>query len=231
MRSRANAGTDNLDNLKPTHAFVGPLYVGTNRLGRALTNAETRELAAFLRKHQFVGASMIALNFACKLARNKARAQDLHDRAYVRLVEQGWNASAVTLPKCLCRFVWSEHTHALREDALRRKAEAVLVHEQGIHHSTARSPEDFAVHLETETEEDAYEQKRISELRTAFVASDDKVNLLWLDFWLDGIYEPRVMAQRSDRAPEDFYRAADRRNRHVARWLAAESGAKFEEDE
>jgi hypothetical protein len=205
------------------------MYVGTNGLGRALTREETRQLAALLRKHDFVGASLIALNFAFKLTRNRAAAQDVRDRAHVRLVEQGWDPNKVTLTKCLCRFVWSEHWHMKRGDATRRKAEAVFVHEQGLAHSASSSAEDNAIRLETERQEDAYEQKRISELRASFVAAGDEVNLLWLDFWLDGIEQPAVMAQKSGLHPSEFYRAAERRNRHVARLLAAESGAKFEE--
>ena len=104
-----------MDILKPTTAFLGTMYVGTNRLGRALTTPEKRDFASLLRKHDFVGASLVSLNFAFKLSRSRPAAQDLRDRAHVRLVEQGWDPGIVTLAKCLCRFVWSEHTHEKRE--------------------------------------------------------------------------------------------------------------------
>ncbi len=217
-----------MNHLKSTHAFDGPMYVGTNTLGRPLTSAESKELASFLRKHDFAGASLIALNFASKLARNKARAQDSLDRAYVRLIEQGWNSSEVTLAKCLCRFVWSEHTHARREDAARGKAEERFLREHGIDHSGGEAPsvEDYAVRLETEREEEARDAARLDALKGAFVEAGDQVNLMWLQYRLDGVDEPREMAKRSGLEPEDFYRAADRRNRHVERLLAAERGAK-----
>jgi hypothetical protein len=43
-----------LDILKPTTAFLGTMYVGTNRLGRALTAPENKDLASLFRKHDFV---------------------------------------------------------------------------------------------------------------------------------------------------------------------------------
>ncbi len=219
-----------MDIHKPITAFLGPMYVGTSNLERPLTAAEKKELASHLRKHKFADASLIALNFAFKLTRNQAAAQDLQGRAHVRLIEQGWDPNVVTLTKCLCRFVWSEHTHARREDATRREAERRFVHEQGISHSAAPSVEDLAVRLETETEDEDHAKHRTEQLRAAFLDAKDAVNLQWLDCWLDGIDEPAEMARRSGLDVREFYRAADRRNRHVKRLLAAERGEKPEED-
>ncbi len=218
---------------KQTAAFEGPKYVGTNALGRPLTRLESRQLASLLRANDLAGASSIALNFAFKKTRSMAAAQDLRDRAYMRLVEQGWDPRVVTLAKCLCRFVWSEQTNAIREDATRRKAEEGFLREQGLDRSDAGVPsiEDFAVRLETEQAEESRAKERTAALRAAFIEAGDKLNLLWLDYYLAGVEEPREMARLSNREPEEFYRAADRRNRHVNRLLAAERGAKFEEDE
>jgi hypothetical protein len=218
-----------LEPLKPTTAFLGTMYVGTDRLGRPLTDAERKDLATVLRKHDFVGASLVSLRFAFTLRRSKAAAQDLQGRANLRLVRQGWDPRIVTLVKCLCRFVWSEHTHEKRESATARKAEEVFLREQGIDHSASASVEDLAVRLETEQWEEEHARQRVASLRAAFIASDDAVNLLWLEYRLAGISEPGVMAQQSRRDVNDFYRAADRRKRHVARLIAAEGGAKPEE--
>ena len=49
---------------KPTTAFLGALYVGTDRLERPLTEPEKKDLSALLRKHDFVGASLVSLRFA-----------------------------------------------------------------------------------------------------------------------------------------------------------------------
>src|ERR1017187_1470187 len=126
------------------------MYVGTNRLGRALTAPESKDLALLLRKHDFVGASLVSLNFAFKLSRSRPVAQDLRDRAHMRLVEQGWDPGVVTLAKCLCRFVWSEHKNETRERVAARGAEDGFLREQSIDHGAAPSVEDLALRLETE---------------------------------------------------------------------------------
>jgi hypothetical protein len=205
------------------------MYIGTDRLGRSLNDVERKDLASLLRKHDFVGASLVSLRFAFTLRRSKAAAHDLQGRSNLRLVRQGWDPRVVTLVKCLCRFVWSEHTHEKRESATARKAEEVFLREQGLEHSAAASAEDLAVRLETERREEDHAKERSEALRAAFAQANDTINLLWLDYRLAGVDEPSEMERLSGHPAREFYRAADRRKRHVARLLAAESGANFEE--
>jgi hypothetical protein len=223
------AARDRLDHLKPTNAFIGTLYVGTDRLERPLTELEKKDLSAVLREHDFVGASLVSLRFAFKLRHSKPAAQDLQGRANLRLVRQWWDPRAVTLAKCLCRFVWSEHTHEARENAATRKAEETFLREQGIHQGDAPSAEDRIIRAETEEQEEARAKRRVDSLRAAFVAAGDEINVVWLDCRLAGVTEPSKMALRSGLEVDEFYRAADRRKRQMARWLAAQGGAKFEE--
>ena len=220
-----------MDPFKPTTAFVGTRYVGTDRLARPLTEPEKKDLFTLLRKHDFVGASLVSLRFAFTLTRSKPAAQDLQERANQRLVRQGWDPSVVTLVKCLCRFVWSEHTHEKRERVSARKAEETFLREQGIDHSAAPSVEDEIIRLETEREEEGRAKEQVDSLRAAFVEAEDKINLLWLDYRLAGVDEPSEMARLSGHDVREFYRAADRRKRHTRRLLAAQGGAKFEESE
>jgi hypothetical protein len=215
--------------VKPSSLFIGTAYVGTDRLGRKLTDAEKEDLAAFLRKHDFVGASAESLRFAISLRRDRAGGKDLQGRANLRLFRQGWDPATTTLAKCLFRFVWSEHTHWNREIRTSRKAEEVFLREQAIDHSAAPSIEDFAVRLETEREEEEHGKQCIAALRASFVDAGDAVNLLWLKYRLSGIDEPGVMARLSGHEPSEFYLAADRRKRHTARLIAAESDAKYKE--
>jgi hypothetical protein len=216
---------------EPTTAFLGTVYVGTNRLGRPLRAREGIALGSLLRKHDFVGASLVSLNFAFKLCRSRPVAQNLRDRAHVRLVEQGWDPGVVTLAKCLCRFIWSEHKNETRERGAARKVEEGFLREYGIEHEAEPSAEDMAVRIEAERHEEVSAARRTASLRSAFVEAGDTVNLLWLDHRLAGIDEPAEMARSSGRDVSEFYRAADRRKRHVARLLAAESGATIEENE
>jgi hypothetical protein len=163
------------------------------------------------------------------LRRREPAAQDLQGRANLRLVRQGWDPSVVTLVKCLCRFVWSEHAHERRENATTRKAAETFLREQGIHQGAAPSAEDEITGVETDEQEEARAKQRLDSLRAAFVVAGDDVNLLWLDYRLAGVAEPSEMARLSGRDVGEFYRAADRRKRQTARWLAAQGGAKFEE--
>ncbi len=218
-----------MDSPKPTSAFIGTLYVGTDRLERPLTDPEKKDLSALLRKHDFVGASLVSLRFAFTLRRSKPAAQDLQGRANLRFVRQGWDPRVVTLAKCLCRFVWSEHTHAARENAATREAAETFLREHDIHHGDAPSAEDRMTRAETEEQEEARAKQQLDSLRAAFVAAADEINLLWLDYRLAGVAEPNEMARLSGRDVGEFYRAADRRKRQTARLLAAQGGAKFEE--
>jgi hypothetical protein len=100
-------------------AILGAI-LGTDRLGRALTNEERARFGALLREHDYPGARLVALRFAYKLARSRARPQDLIGRVDLRLVRLGWDPNEVSLVRRLCRLVWSEWTHATGVPLLRR---------------------------------------------------------------------------------------------------------------
>jgi len=210
---------------RPTTAFIGTIYVGTDRLERPLTDPEKKELSALLHEHDFVGASLVSLRFAFKLRGDRPAAQDLQARANLRFVRQGWDRRVVTLVNCLCRFVWSEHTHAARENSATIKATETFLREQAVHGGDAPSAEDRIAQLEAEQQEEARAKERLDSLRAAFVAAGDEVNLLWLDYRLGGVADPGEMARLSGRDVGEFYRAADRRKRQTARLLAPQGGA------
>jgi hypothetical protein len=205
-------------------------FLGTDALGRPLTEAEREALAALLRAHDFAGAFLIGLRFALTKTRNRQSARDLMGRVCVRLVRQGWDPNTVTLPKALCRFVYSEWTHTLRETDTARRAEAVflamLEASEGRH---ARSPEDHVMRLLGEREIDANAAAQLDELRVAFLNACDEVNLIWLEMSLSGVTDPGAMAEKSGRDVKEFYRATDRRKRHVNELVAARELAKTKE--
>jgi hypothetical protein len=204
--------------------------VGTERLGRPFTHEERARFSQVLRANDFVGASMVALRFACKLRHNHAAAEDLLSRARLRLVRFGWDPDAVTLVKLLCRFVWSEHTHELEETATARRAEEVFLRSEGIG-TAAPSPEDLVLRFERERQDEEMATRHIDALRAIFEDAEDDVNLLWLKYRLDDVDESKEMARLSGRDVMEFYRATERRNRHVLRLLAALGGAKYEEED
>jgi len=210
-----------MDAPKPTTAFLGTLYVGTDRLERPLTDAERRDLSSLLRKHDFVGASLVSLRFAFTLRHSHLAAHDLKGRANLRLVRRGWDPSVVPLADRLCRLVWCEHQNETRESAAARRAEETFLDEQRLAPAAEPSAEDRAVRLEEARREEERGKERILALRADFVEAGDTVNLLWLDYRLTGIDEPAEMARRSGRDIGEFYRAAERRKRHTARLLEA----------
>ena len=214
---------------KPMTAFVGTLYVGTDRLGRPLTNAESARLAGVLRANDFVGASSVALRFAFKKTKSQGRAQDLLGRANLRLVRRGWDPRDVTLVKRMCRLVWSEFTHEVEDSVLARRAEEIFLLQE---RAEGRSDsEQLAAQRQLRLEAEARETERLESLRAVFVEAKDEVNLLWLDYQLKGIEEPAKMARESGRDAKEFYLAADRRKRHLERILAAADEARAKREE
>jgi len=137
----------------------------------------------------------------------------------------------VTLVKCLCRLVWSEHTHEKSETAKTRRAEETFLREEGIHSGTATpSAETLALRVEAERRDEERSSAQLDALRVSFTEAKDEVNLLWLDYTVKEITDLSRMALESGRDVQEFYRAADRRKKHVMRLAAAAAGVKYEED-
>jgi hypothetical protein len=206
---------------KPVAAIVG-----TDRLGRPLTAEERARFGRLLREHGYVDARLIALNFARKLTRGRGSAHDLMGRVDLRLVRQGWDPGEVPLVKRLCRLVWSEWTHEAETSIAARRAEEVfLVHTQGPDGGRVTS------HAAMPSREQAAAAEQLERLRAAFEAAGDEVNLLWLQYQREDITDLQEIANLSGRAVEEFYRAAERRKRHVRRLIAQKNGVKVEESE
>jgi len=205
--------------------------VGTDRLGRALTNEERAVFGKLLREHGYVGGRSVALRFAYKLARSRTRAQDLMGRADLRLVRFGWDPAQVSLVRRLCRLVWSEWTNELSESDAARKAEEGFLREmEATEGLSVKSIEQQAVAREASQQAETAAKANLDKLRESFKKAGDEVNLLWLDYSLEGETDLQKMATRSGRNAEEFYRALDRRKRHVKRLLAESNGVTNEEE-
>jgi hypothetical protein len=206
--------------------------MGTDRLGRPLTDDEKRRFGALLREHDYPGARLVALRFAYKLARSQQRAQDLMGRVDLRLVTQGWDSDAVTLVRCLCRYVWSEWTHVDVGDARARRAEQGFLRELEVNEGmVVPSTEQRVVAAETDEAERTKGKAQIEKLRAIFEAQNDEVNLLWLKRSREGVTDMGIMAGESGRDVAEFYAATKRRHRAVQRLLANDHGVDVPEDE
>jgi hypothetical protein len=205
-------------------------FVGTERLGRALTDDEKKRLGALLREHDYPGARLVALRFAHKLTHGIGRAQELMGRVDLRLLRLGWDPAEVPLVRRLCRLVWSEWTHAVGDTEKARKAEELyLRHLEATEGLVVPSVEHRAVALESTRESQAHAKARLEKLRAAFETAGDEVNLLWLRYSLDGETDLQKMAAASGRDVAEFYAAAKRRKRAVRNLLAEERGVDLDD--
>jgi hypothetical protein len=207
-------------------AIVASTVLGKDRIGRAFTHEERRALAAELRKHDYEGARLGALRFAYRLTRDPDKARDVMGRVDSRLVRLGWDSAAISLPRYLCRLVWSEWTHTLEVEARVRLAEGTSVGERNATDGEAAPAlEQRAIDAETKTAAEARARAAIQKLRAFFETEGDTVNLLWLEAALEqeeGLPDPRTLAAQTGRTATEFYAAAKRRKRAVARILGAE---------
>jgi len=227
-------------------------YLGTDRIGRRLTDAESRRLDKLLRDQGFRAASVHAFRFALKLAKTKGRAEDVVSRANLRLVCTGWDPNAVSLQRRLLRLVWSEFTHDRREEVLARRVEEEFLREEGIHgpvpppaaargdplrpspkEPAASSIEQEAIALEEEQAELADRRKKLDELTSRLRAEKDEVALEYLEFRRNGTVSPAKMVEGAAREVDVkvFYEAARRIQRLVERIAGEKPGARRGHDE
>jgi hypothetical protein len=233
--------------------LLAAVVVGTDRLGRPLTDEEKKRFGALLREHDYPGARLVALRFAYKLTHSRHRAQDLMGRADLRLVRSGWDPTKVTLVRGLCRLVWSEWTNEGVESATARRAEEGFIRElevtEGLKVVPPRmatpdaphagegpqwavpSHEEQATAFAASVESRTKASVKIEKLRAMFEKAGDEVNLRWLELELEGVTDLQQMAAASGRDVADFYAAAKRRKRAVQRLLANERGVLLSEEE
>jgi hypothetical protein len=222
--------------ISPVVAHLGALFVavaivGTDRLGRPLTEEEKKRFDEVLREHDYSGAHLVALRFAYKLTNAIARAQELMSRVDVRLPRGGWDPGEVALALRLCRLTWSEWTHAEEEDdASRRVADAQEL--EVAKGTKAPSAEQQVIEESDRTVILTKTVVRLHALREKFEAAGDALNLAWLDAAdaIGGKPDLEQLARATGRDVTEFHDAAKRRRRAVLKLQGEERGVKFEED-
>jgi hypothetical protein len=228
--------------------------LGTDRLGRPLTDDEKKRFGTLLREHDYPSKRLVALRMAYRLTRNLARAKDLMGRADLRLVRSGWDPAKVELERALCRLVWSEWTHELEATETAERAADGFLRELEVTEGrkfakpkegetdeagkpvqnaewSVPSHEPKLIERETAQEARSKASTMLGKLRAMFEKAGDEVNLLWLKFELADVTDLQQMAKESGRDVSEFYAAAKRRKRAVQRLLANEHGVNWPEDE
>ena len=195
--------------------------------------AAREKLEEHLLGEDLEGAMVVAYEYAFALTESEGNARELVRRARTLLWERAtWDWDEYTLREYLCGVVKSLFSNDARAAVLRAEKEGEVVAEaKHLGETRAQSPEQLAIDAEEREQRRATASGQLEELRRAFVRAGDKVNVQWLDFQLQGIEEPAEMAKLSRRNVRDFYLAADRRKRHVARILAERRAADAKEKE
>ena len=207
-------------------------FVGTERLGRPLTDDEKKRFGALLREHDYPGARLLALRFAYKLTHGIGRAQELMGRVDLRLVRFGWDPAEVPLKSCLCRLVWSEWTHGAGGTEKARKAEEVYLRDREAAEGPRRAVDRTAgCRARDGLGRPATRRGAAREAVGAFEAAGDEINLVWLRDALDGETNLQKMAAASGRGVEEFRAAAKRRNRAVLKLLGQARGVDLDDKE
>jgi DNA-directed RNA polymerase specialized sigma24 family protein len=205
--------------------------LGTDRLGRPFTRAESMALQKAMLDGGYHEARHAALLFGVRLSGSVPTAEDLVQRAFLRIVRLGWNPAEVPLKERLTRLVWSEWTNWSSENARQRRAEGRFAHDETLSgRKTSASPQELGEQLAEEREQEAAATAQLEKLRAIFTKKGDTVNLAWLDFTLQGKTDLAEMALLSQRDVREFYDAAKRRKRIVLRLAAEAQGKSYDEE-
>jgi len=199
---------------------------------RLLSKEEEIRFTELLVAHDVEGALVKAFLYAMKRTDEDERlARELQLRAYSLLWERRtWDPSKFTLAAYLCGVVRSLVSHDARERETRDEYEEAAATETAtLQARHAPSPEDMAVEMEQADENRRNALRELEPLRQAFVEARDKTNLVWMKLRLDGLETPAEMAAATGIDVNEFYRAKERRDRHVKRLVAARR-AKARED-
>jgi DNA-directed RNA polymerase specialized sigma24 family protein len=184
------------------------------------TAAERAAFDEMLLGQDLESAEVQAYDYALRLTgKNPTMARQLVLQARTRLWERcSFDPQKAPLGAFLCgvvRSLWS--TEARRAVTERDNEVEYLTEVDAVEGSNAKSPEDMHVAREESLEARDDAARELDALRAHFVEAGDEVNVLWLQYSLDGIDDLAEMAAKSGRKVEEFYRARDRRVRYVKR--------------
>jgi hypothetical protein len=180
-------------------------------------------------------ALRVAVGYAVKRTKSRTLARHLANDALTLVWERcTWDpAKGPALPVLLCGIIRSELSHEKEKGETREEVEQKSLGDPGTSPDVIQTPEALVLAVEEKREEDALAAADQAWLRSAFEKAGDEVNLQWLELALGGVPhdDPAAMAEAAKRPVNDFYRAQERRKRHLKRMLTLDRGRRDDDEE
>jgi hypothetical protein len=200
-----------------------------------ISAAERLRFEEMLLREDTATALRVAVGYAFKRTKSHVMARHLANDAFALLWERcSWDREkGPALPVVLCGIIRSDLSHEKEKDTAREEVEQKSLGDPGTSPDEIATPEALALAVEEKREDDAAATADQEWLRSAFEKAGDEVNLLWLKLALEGVPhdDPAAMAKAADRDVNDFYRAQERRKRHLKRMLTLDGGKREDEEE
>lgn len=187
---------------------------------REPTEEERGAFEEMLLGHDIEGARARAFHYAMTLTRkNETMSRQMADTAFSIAWERcAWDPERVSLGRYLVYIVRSEWSHDAEAGVTEREYGAEYVAEmEALYGPGDPSPEDATIERGERAESREEAVRELDLVRGTLQERGDTVGLQAIDFMLDDVFEPAEMARLSGRPVEEFYRAADRRARLVAK--------------
>jgi DNA-directed RNA polymerase specialized sigma24 family protein len=200
-----------------------------------ISAAERLRFEEMLLRQDTATALRVAVGYAFKRTKSKVMARHLANDAFTLVWERcSWDpGKGPALPVLLCGIIRSELNHEKESGETREEHEQESLADPGTSPDVIPTPEALALAVEEKREDDAAAAADQEWLRSAFEKAGDEVNLLWLRLALEGVPhdDPAAMAKAASRDVNDFYRAQERRKRHLKRMLTLDRGRRDDEEE
>ncbi len=197
--------------------------------------AERLRFEEMLLGQDTAAALAVAVGYAFKRTKSHVMARHLANDAFTLVWERcSWDpAKGPALPVLLCGIIRSELSHEKEKGERREDVEQRSLADPGTSPDAIETPEALALAAREKREEEAAAVADQEWLRSAFEKAGDEVNLLWLKLALEGVPhdDPAAMAKAAGRDVNDFYRAQERRKRHLKRMLTLERGRRDDDGE
>jgi DNA-directed RNA polymerase specialized sigma24 family protein len=172
---------------------------------------------------------VLVFKAAIKLTRSEARAADLTQQTFLRLLTTSpWSEGGIPIEAHLIGILSSVYSHEAASHVKRRELELRYAKDQEETAEPAPSPEGAILdHAERVTEKDRA-LDRVDKLRVKLAGRQPELAIC--DFMADGVTKPSQLAVLTGRSVYEVNEALRRIRRYMSRILAAERGEDEDEE-